>query len=513
MFKFLRRLFTRKVLVRLAFIVLVLATLLLVFITEENWRGRRAWAAYRGAAEARGEQLFMKDFIPADIPDAENYAAIPLLRGVFERTNEGNALVTSFSLPNDNLPNRPKGQMFAAVSDERPTDLAWWQEYFVWGKLVKEKSGNAARDVLDGLGKYEPALQQLRDASSRPRCKFPTNWQDGFSTALPHMTVLQGAARLFVLRMDALLALGDSAAAYAEFRHVLRIHDALITEPSLISGLVRISALRIMASGVRDGLAAGRWTDAELRAIEKDLAGVNMLAGFQYAIATERGSFNEEMQRLVAAGTERKAELFALSKFIDGSERTKPVPDVVWSIYPDGWFYLNMVKASEYFDQVLAPFRLGADGNPVVVIREDKSAMESLESTHALSGPKGLCYLWIGIFLPAIGSAQNAFLAGHTIVQQTRLGCALERFRRAKGAFPTELAALVPEFIPAVPVDVCDGMPLRYRRNADGGYDLWSVARNRKDDGGKTGEAKVPRDHLDWVWHMPGDPVAPKPGP
>ena len=35
----------------------VLATLVAVLITEENWRGKHDWEAYKRAAEARGERL------------------------------------------------------------------------------------------------------------------------------------------------------------------------------------------------------------------------------------------------------------------------------------------------------------------------------------------------------------------------------------------------------------------------------------------------------------------------
>jgi hypothetical protein len=74
-----------------------------------------------------------------------------------------------------------------------------------------------------------------------------------------------------------------------------------------------------------------------------------------------------------------------------------------------------------------------------------------------------------------------------TIVVQVRLtlaAIALHRHRLKHGSFPTELSALVPTLLPAVPRDFMDGQPLRYRLEAGGQFRLWSVGEDFRDDGG-----------------------------
>ena len=312
----------------------------------------------------------------------------------------------------------------------------------------------------------------------------------------------------FAVRTDAFLALGDSAAAYREYRHAMRVYESLATEPTLIMGMLRTMLLGIVFPVVRDGLAWDRWTDAELRAIEKDFAGLNMLDDFQFAMSSDRGFINQTLQRLASAGIEQKVEIMSWIGRPARSASEKFLSRILWGLYPDGWVFQNMVKANEYHDLVLRPYRSGTKTNPVTFIPKRESLKQWLDSIGAHSGPKRLYYIFLGDFL-ASDNAQKDYLATHTMVQQTRLACAMERFRRAKGAFPSELGELVPEFIPAVPVDVCDGNPLRYRRNADGGYDLWSIGTDRKDDGGKP---QKPDSHSgpqflpDFVWHMPGSP-------
>ena len=503
--KFLRQLFTWKALVRLVFVVGLLATLLLIFITEENWRGRRAWAAYRSAAEARGEKLFLKDFIPPDVPDAENYAAIPLIRGLFEKPPEGKKQPDPFVLPNGNM-----GRL-ANVSEQKTTNLETWQAYFVEKKLIPETSGNVGRDILDGVKKYEPLLQELRDASARPSSKFPPPRENGIPDIRAHVALIRSGT-LFGLRSEALLALDDGPAAYREISHMLRIHEAMVTEPTVIMAMLRNILLDQLGSVVRDGLAEGRWADAELRAMEKDLAGINLLDEFQSAISTDRGFCNQVLQQIADSGARERGNtvvsLFELSLSKPSGAFEKFISRILWGLYPEGWVFQNMVKASEYCDQISEPYRSGTKMNPVTFIPQRTLGQDWLKSIGANSGPKQLYYSFLGSLLVS-DIVEKGCLATHTMLQQARLACAMERFRQAKGAFPAELGALVPDYLPAMPVDVCDGNPLRYRRNGDGSYDLWSIGWDRKDDGGKPLEPDPHRGsggfmfQPDWVWHMP----------
>jgi ABC-type transport system involved in multi-copper enzyme maturation permease subunit len=61
---------------------------------------------------------------------------------------------------------------------------------------------------------------------------------------------------------------------------------------------------------------------------------------------------------------------------------------------------------------------------------------------------------------------------------------AVERYRRKYGRWPDTLDALVPAFLPEVPLDPHDGKRLRYRRLTDGVV-IYSVGPDLIDDGGK----------------------------
>lgn len=88
-----------------------------------------------------------------------------------------------------------------------------------------------------------------------------------------------------------------------------------------------------------------------------------------------------------------------------------------------------------------------------------------------------------------------------------RVAAALALHYRATGQYPDDLTALVPNYLPAVPLDLFSSKPLIYKRMGDG-YLLYSVGPNEIDDGGKSAEY---RDEMgdDLSVRMPLPPVKP----
>lgn len=495
----LRRIFTLKFLLWTGF---VLAVLVLTFITEENWRGRRAWETYRAAAEKRGVKLFLEDFIQPDIPDAENYAAIPLIRDLFAKPKDGETPPSPFKLPVGKVPD-PSNDL-----KSRRFDVTGWQQFLLKTELLAEKSDSAARDILHALEKYEPALQQLRDASSRPKCKFPTHWENGVATQLPHLTFCLAATKLFCIRAQAHLALGESLSALAELRNALRLHRAFGSELSVIAGLVRMSSLATIEYSVWDGLAGRQWTDEDLAALEKHFSELRIGEDWRFAFASERGFVNACLLKQVG---QSPAELDRDTDGFCSDCNDRPLNKwIVFRTFPRGWMYLLMIRNNDYFDWLIARCAGPESETPIEIFPTYATSSDWSKTTLGHPGVIELEYIFMLMSQQVFDTAYKRYLFTHTRTQETRLACILERFRRAKGGFPEKLHELVPTFIDAIPKDAFDGKPFRYRRNADGGYDLWSIGSDRKDDGGHIDpNQKIPESQDDWIWHMPGQPKTP----
>ena len=61
---------------------------------------------------------------------------------------------------------------------------------------------------------------------------------------------------------------------------------------------------------------------------------------------------------------------------------------------------------------------------------------------------------------------------------------AIQRYRLQTGILPADMAALVPKYLSSLPRDGMDGKTLRYKLKEDGGFVLYSVGLDGKDDGG-----------------------------
>ena len=62
---------------------------------------------------------------------------------------------------------------------------------------------------------------------------------------------------------------------------------------------------------------------------------------------------------------------------------------------------------------------------------------------------------------------------------------ALQEFQTEHGELPERLEQLVPEYLPAVPQDPFAGKPLTYHLDSPDSYRLYSIGRDRVDDGGR----------------------------
>jgi hypothetical protein len=113
-------------------------------------------------------------------------------------------------------------------------------------------------------------------------------------------------------------------------------------------------------------------------------------------------------------------------------------------------------------------------------------------SWHGESWPKQLwwCLPWSEIMPFALN--EDWYFSEHmlrtvefeTHREMTVAAIALQRYRLRHRQWPETLNDLVPEFLTELPRDWMDGQPLRYRRNSNDTFTLYSVGEDLRDDGG-----------------------------
>lgn len=298
-------------------------------------------------------------------------------------------------------------------------------------------------------------------------------------TVFSHLNIAMEVAAIWALRMDAHLASGKPAEAMEDMLDGLRLYRALEGEPALLSGLVRQSVLFVIRRSVEHGLTERRWRAEDLVRIEAELATVDLVADARRAFSSERGFINdasETLRRRSVAERVKQTEEFDLR----GEE---PRGWRLWLRLVSGIPWREQVRQNQILDHRLMQVQPGFDhyfAKPALAA--DLAEVHLATLTEVIS---------------------RQYLALEMSLRQTRLVCALEQFRLARGAYPLALQELFPEFAATWPADVIDGQPVRYRRLEDGKFLLYSIGANARDDDGSAkfdpwiaGTFKA----RDWVW-------------
>src|SRR5262249_39522293 len=120
-------------------------------------------------------------------------------------------------------------------------DLAAWQTFYRDNTNFPSppQPQRPGQDVLQALTVFDPALNELREASRRPAAVFPVHYDEGAYALLPHLAVLKAFTQILQLRAAACLEAGRADDALRDIQLTLHLAEAIKPEPLLISQLVR----------------------------------------------------------------------------------------------------------------------------------------------------------------------------------------------------------------------------------------------------------------------------------
>ena len=493
----------------------LLITLAAMTITEENWRGKRAWENYRRQAAARGESLDWSVYVTNRVPEDQNFARAPNFSGLNGSEGDGqNGTITpNATAPDQRLqmsPNRA-GEDYPDAENggwtrARLTRLEVWQQYYRNPKTkvaddfpLAPQAQSPAADVLLALSKYDAAIEELRTASRRPFSQFGITNLTGssnMSQMLVYLAALKRSTQVLRLRATAELADTQTAPALEDVQLLLRLDDALRQEPVLIAHLVSAALNALTIQPLYEGLAQHRWNDAQLAELENALATKDFLADFQKAMRGERAFALESLENMRLTREYQTV--------VDTGPGQSKMVTVGLHLTPSAFFYQNELTFARLYEQSCLP-----------LVDLDKRMVSPSALRRAMTTVQGELKhynpykIMAAMLYPAVGNSVKKFAKAQSRTDLAQVACALERYRLAHGVYPATLAPLAPSFIATLPHDVINGQPLHYRRTDDGLFVLYSVGWNETDDGGQIVLAKdghlVDPDKGDWVWRYPSE--------
>ena len=467
---------------RWLFVIACIVTLVALFYAEEDWRGKHAWDTYKRERQAKGESFEWSSVVPPAVPDSENLAATPLFAELFPKPPHLPKL-GAIRLPD--CPPHAQDPRMGVWRLGRAENLSMWQECFT------------NTDLLAALSQYGPMLQEITEASRRPYGRFPIRYEDSFAALLPHLNHMRSLARAYRLRALVELSAGQSDAALADVQTILRLADKLNGEPIFISFLVRVAMLDIAGQPIWEGLAAHRWDESQLAALQAPLEKVDQCASVTKMLQGERRFAYYTALWLHSHPTGLFTFLTTSTADLLNDESGIWVDRVI----PSGWIDQNELTTDRFYTETVLP---ALDWEHGRISPENMRQVAHAFDTMRKTPYTVLCK---DVLLPITVVAKKAALS-QTGVDEAVVACALDRYWLAHGEFPEKLEALTPQFIAKLPHDVINGKPLHYRRTADGQYVLYSMGWNETDDGGQIAMKRVSQDfdQGDWVWFSQPQP-------
>jgi len=494
----------RKILIVL---VVVLGAAILIPVIH-HYRLRAATEAYIVELKAKGEPMELAQVIPPPVPPEQN-SADTFHRAAALVDADRSALETSYVY----------GMKMVAPGRA----MIRWQQ-----PDIRDTDGtNSWENVTAAVVQNAKTFALLQQIIEKPAFDFSIEYDRGVADLnFTNFDLAESKRSALRLEAAALCALhqGDTASAGKNLRAMLALVKAMRDERLVISELVRIAIAQIAVTVTWEILQSPNLTDEQLAELQRDWMILDFIQSDENALAMERvtGQITAATWRSSNSRLEDYFDTwFQLSepgKKENFFERAKFGTQVFrWRYW---WSYPDELRTLKGYQIMLESLR-NAETNHSwqTILREQQNKLERLGINTNSAGS-----LWFSdrnkIDLHSIMSASvfslgavfNKVMRVEAARQATVTAIALKRYQLKHGSYPADLNSLVPEFLPAVPFDPVDGQPLRYRRNADGTFLLYSVGDNGKDDDGDPSLEKGVQSSSfywenpharDWVWPQP----------
>lgn len=457
--------------------------------------GHAKWNRTKADLLARGEKLSLRDFEPPPVPDTENFYADEVWWEITDRAGNPGLLAPSGRRQIDVLETPLSKESIESlrrlVPDFRDRTSCTLKAAVTAAAAALEKSSDVearkrlARFILTEIEPANPLLERINGLLDRPLARTPLVYDQALLVSTDHLAPILNISQALRARTAAAIAEENASSAAADIRDQFRLAATLSGEPLLLTALVRMSILAFAAECVRVGMNG--WEDADLETFESQIAQIDLLSDLQTTVRAERGGLNDTVDAL----SNKRMTLSDLY----GGKPTPPLLSFGFVIYTAISMEADRAKSNlqmqQWIDALSAPREHGLTPSAFALPRKSTG----LDWFHQR--------LFTEMVVPNIETATSKAAHIQSQLDLLRIACALERFRRAGGAYPSTLEELVPAFLPTIPSDIMTGAPMRYIRDTPDDFRLWSVGWDRIDDGGVAPTSRGSTAKGDWIWESP----------
>ena len=482
-------------------VFLFVPVLLALFLICERVRGAMSLARYKRQLIAKGEKLTPTDLVRHPEP-GENGA--PEILAAMKELKEGAVLPKSYS-PRMRL--TPTGHAIVCFRE------SYW---------VDDKKTNDWEYLAADLRVNEQVLGRVRAALAKPVLNNNLDYSQGFKMSFSRITPPKSLTDWFGPATQLALHEGRNRDALENLMAEMRLPQILAEDRIVISELVRIAVAGVVRLDTWEALQADGWKDEDLASLQRGWERLRFAEPMVQALKGELVFGEVSYQQLRKSNEDTFQAFYGPEQFFGNGwraswERTvadffgEAVPDflkkqVYCRIWRFAWSHQDELRYLKDMEQLLVINRSAATNRSSLATRADVVQFEKQlfdQNFYDRLRYRGTMST-IGLS-KVVNKAMRAEMERSLVIG----AIALKRYSLRHRKFPTSLSELVPEFVSFVPTDYMDGMPLKYRLNANGSFILYSVGEDGKDDGGdanlitRTTGGITRSSRKDFVWPQP----------
>ncbi len=419
---------TAKILKGLAIVFVVLGLIYAITVSISSAKLRRTYADLK----KDGRPMVPGQVIPREVSDANNAAllyecAIKLLKA--QPAPENNLL--------HYLGDLSKSFIEESLDPDKLTELK---------KLIEQ-------DVI------ALALSIVEQGTQRESCRFNLDYGDGLYTLMPHIPDLRNLARIFCAKIYLEAENGNSDTAWEMFQTYLKFADALRTEPTIVSQLVRMAAIRLSCKTIIKVCEIAPPNEQQYTQIQSLLKDFDDICTLIFSIDAERLLLGEQVFNLP------KDELYKT-----GIENIQKDTDgLIYKLL----FYGITFKPIFLADHA-AYLRYMHEG---VRLAERPYSPEEAEVLEKEIQKKR--HIVTSILAPALFRLKEIYFEMTAELRIAQAGLTLLQYKQNQGAFPDSLEALKLQNIN----DPFSDKTLFYKTEGEG-FVLYSVGPDQVNNGG-----------------------------
>jgi hypothetical protein len=481
--------------------------IVILIATVHHYQLRRATEAYIAQLKAQGEPMDLAQVLPPSLPPEQNSADIFRQAAVLMETN-------------DQWWGTNGGVGGMGMVAPGKAMVSWPQPNIRVGHFT-----NSWQTIGAALDQSKESFPLLHEIINKPDFDFQINYDAGiadltYSNLMFHL--IRGKRASQQLSAAAIYDLhnSDAASAVENIRASLAVVQALRHDRLAISELVRIAMAQITLTANWELLQATNLTDQQLAHLQTSWANLDFIQSAENALTMERadGLISTAKWRNSDADLERYA-LFSIATGMD--------PDTLWDkaknkwnifMWRYWWSYPDELRSLKGYQVFIDTMRTAqTNGSFQDVLGNQTRKLEVLGMTNLDDEFDGFgidanLHSMLSEGVMSLSGFAKPVMSAEVARRTVITAIALKRYQLKHGNYPSELNALVPEFVASVPSDPVDGKPLRYRQNSNGTFVLYSIGINGVDDGGNPAWKEnlegahfywLSRRALDWVWPQP----------